>query len=162
MLTRSYRTPDSPIGQPKYATLAIGEVVRFSFAEPPSFNAMLELQGQLTHTGPDGARMKKPQRRYWVEQQRYKERARLELDAAGWRAPASPWQHVTLEKAHFRLHTPRDPVELLSSLKWPMDLFVQLEYLVDDAAKYLTIAAVPTQEVLRERRGVDLWIRRDA
>lgn len=162
MLTRSYRTPDSPIGRPKYATLAIGETVRFTFAEPPAFNAMLLLQSQYTHDGPDGRRMKKAQRRYWVEQQKYKARAWRELDAMGWRAPETPWQRVALVRAHFRLHSLRDKVELLSSIKWPIDLFVQLQYLQNDAPNYLEIEALPTQEVKRDLRGVDLWIRRDA
>lgn len=175
MLTRSYRDPNSPFEQaataraqqmdnraPKYSSLEIGDTAKLTFPEPPTFNAMIKLAGQRTREGPKGERLKRVVPLYWVQQQRYKALACAQLDASGWRPPPVVWRKVSIVRAQFHLHQQRDPVELLAGLKWPIDLLVDREFLVDDSPTHLTIETVPEQVINRAQRVVHLWIRRDA
>ncbi len=175
MLTRSYRDAGSPFEQaaagrstraeplgPKYATLDVGETVRLTFPEPPTFNAMIKWAQRRTRTGPKGEYLKKTVPEYWVQQQRYKALASAQLDAQGWRRAQVTWRRITIVKTEFRVHQLRDKVELFAGLKWPVDLLVDQGFLVDDAPAYLDIEEKPEQIVDRTTRCVHLWIRRDA
>lgn len=175
MLTRSYRDATSPFEQaaterhtsapariPTYATLAVGETVKLMFPEPPTFNAMIKLAHRRTRTGPKGEFLKKTVPEYWVQQQRYKALASRQLDAQGWRRAEVTWRKIAIERVEFRLVQKRDPIELFSGLKWPMDLLVDQGFLIDDGPEHLVIETQPTQVIARGMRCVYVWIRRDA
>src|SRR4051794_7917054 len=49
--------------------------------------------------------------------------------------PREPWPRWRLESAEFALHGLRDPIELLASLKWPVDVLVRLGFVAGDSPR---------------------------
>lgn len=170
MQTRSYRTPDSPYEKPPvivppvpvYASLEVGDIVRFTFPEPPTVNRMIKLATARTRIAPNGGKMKEAKPKYWVEQQCYKAFAAAWLDAQGWRPPTEPWQRICIVRAEFHVHMLRDRIELYAGMKWPIDLLVNMRFLENDSPKHLDLDEQPTQLINRANRLLHLWIRRDA
>ena len=91
---------------------------------------------------------------YYNTQQRYRKKMAECLP----KPPASPWKRWAITGAHFRLHNPRDPLEIIAGLKWPIDLLVDEDFLVDDSQRELVEICYPTQEVKRKGRGVTLTL----
>lgn len=116
-----------------------------SFPEPPSLNVML---GYAKAWGKG--------RKYYVEQQKWKDKARSLLPP---QPPATPWERWGIASAHFRLWNPRDPLELIAGLKWAVDLLVDLDWVVDDSPNHLIyVPSTPTQVVDRKNRGAEIEI----
>ena len=113
--------------------------------EPPSINAMI---GYAKAWGQG--------RKYYAEQQKYRDAMELIVPSP----PAVAWEKYEIVSAHFRLWNWRDPLELLAGLKWPLDLLVNLGWLLDDDRNCLLGIPLPTQEIKRNARGVDILIRR--
>ena len=161
MQTKSYRTEDSVYARTTRPAVLVGDIVKLTLPEPPTFNAMIEMAKQRTrkwqHTF-----LKRPLPVYYLEQQDYRARVMAALDAAGHRRPATPWARWAIVRADFRLFALRDEVELCSSLKWPVDALVTGGFVKNDSPVELQLLALPTQTIHRAQRGVDLWIRRDA
>ena len=98
-------------------------------------------------------------RKYYIEQQKYRD------DMKDWipKTPpmeGMPWEKFALVNIHFRLWNWRDPLELIAGLKWPVDFLVDLGWMVDDNRDCLVHLELPTQEIARKNRGVDLTLRR--
>lgn len=121
------------------------EQVTLLLPEPPSINAML------------GYAKAWKGRKYYVEQQKYRDAA---LEMLPGRPPSAPWERWALRHVHFRLWNRRDPLELQAGLKWVADLLQDEGWVVDDTEDHLVYIAYPTQEIDRKNRGVDLVIER--
>lgn len=124
-------------------------LLELTLPEPPSLNAML---GYAKAWGRG--------RKYYKEQQDYRALALEWMNDQGLEPPDIPWERWELVSAHFRLHNPRDPIDLLAGTKWGVDLLIDEEFIEDDSARHVTGICLPTQEVDRKNRGVDLVIRR--
>jgi hypothetical protein len=161
MQTRTYRTAESAYERATQPVVEVGGIVRLTLPEPPSLNAMIELRARFTRKW-NGKFFKRRQNLYWLTQQDYQAQTAVLLDAAGHRRPAEPWQQWAIVRAEFRLWSLRDEVELCSSLKWPVDTLVKAGWVKNDSPAELKLLCLPEQKIHRERRGVDLWIRRDA
>lgn len=121
----------------------MNETVTITIPEPPSMNTMLTYKSQWRG------------KRYYVEQQRYKDEARDMLPEA----PESPWRRWGIVAVHFRLWNRRDPLELVAGLKWPVDLLMDEGWVIDDGPDNLMfVPSCPTQEIDRKNRGVDLTL----
>jgi hypothetical protein len=153
MLTKSYRTPDSPYARAPEPEIPVGGIIRLPFPEPPTVNEMLDL-AKLRKRGKPVV--------YHARKQEYQDDAMLRLDVAGIRVPAEPWPQWAIVRAEFRLFNERDEVELQAGLKWPVDALVKAGWVENDSPRHLKVLCLATQTVNRNARGVDLWIRRDA
>lgn len=118
----------------------------FDLDEPPSLNAMIGL-----------AKMGRHGVMYRKDKNAYKRRAVVAMRNQHKR-PAEPWARWAIISAHFRLHNPRDPLELMAGLKWAVDALVDAGYVVDDSPRELVHIASPTQTVDRSSRGVTITI----
>ena len=76
--------------------------------------------------------------------------------------PVTPWPCWRLESAEFRLHRLRDPIELLASLKWPVDVLVRLGFVAGDSPRELVSTPTPTQVIDQRNRRITLTIVREA
>jgi hypothetical protein len=127
--------------------------------EPPSLNAMIDLAKKRTRRSRAGGWMKKT---LPVVYDQAKERYELEclqaVRVAGIRPPSPPWPRWRLEAAEFRLHSLRDPLELLAGLKWTVDWLVHAGFITNDSPRELRGIPDPTQRIERRRRGVTLTI----
>jgi len=121
--------------------------VKLTLPEPPSMNAML------------GYAKAWRGRKYYAKQQEYRDLA-TECCVPKTLPDGAPWERFALAGIHFRLWNKRDPLELLAGLKWPLDLLVDLGWLVDDNEECLVHLDMPTQEIARKNRGVDFTLRR--
>lgn len=133
--------------------------VRLDLPEPPSLNGMIDLAKQRTRRSRTGGWMK---RALPVVYDQQKEIYELECLAAirlqGVRPPFDPWKVWQLRSAEFRLHSLRDPIELLAGLKWPIDFLVAQRFADDDGPAQLIEIPMPTQVVDRKARGITLVI----
>jgi hypothetical protein len=76
--------------------------------------------------------------------------------------PDAPWPRWRLDSAEFRLHNLRDPIELLASLKWPVDVLVRLGFVAGDSTRELVDTPKPTQVIDRANRRITITIVREA
>jgi hypothetical protein len=127
--------------------------------EPPSFNAMLDIAKERTNRLPNGGWSKKAiPVVYDAKLKEYELRCLAALRGAGISVPREPWAMWRLEAAHFQLFALRDPIELLASLKWPVDVLVRLGFVVNDSPRELLSTPTPTQVIDRANRRVTLTI----
>ena len=161
MQTKSYRTDASVYRRVTQPEIEVGQIVRFTLPEPPALNRMLEMRARFTRKW-NGRFFKQRQNEYWLTQQDYQAQTAIMLDAAGHQRPMAPWPRWSIMRVEFRLWKLRDAVELCSSLKWPVDTLVKERWVANDSPAELQLLCLPEQKIHRERRGVDLWIRRDA
>ncbi|MCA2991056.1 hypothetical protein [Gemmatimonas sp.] len=161
MRTTSYRTDASAYAAATQPPVLVGDIVRLTLPEPPSFNVMLEWAKQRTRKTGD-TRLRRPLPVYYLRQQDYRRSVEVALNVAGHRRPPVPWARWAILRVEFRLWALRDAVELCSSLKWPVDALVTSGWVKNDSPAELQLLCLPEQTIHRDRRGVDLWIRRDA
>ncbi len=162
VFTRNYRTEDSSYTRITQPETQVGGVLRLTLPEPPSMNQMITFAKQRTCRTRNGGFMKKSLPVVYDQAlEAYELEAMVQLDAAGMRPPAAPWERWSMLKVEFRLYALRDLTELLASLKWPVDLLTRRGWVKDDSPRHLLEACLPTQTIDREHRGVDLFIRRD-
>lgn len=160
--TRNYRTAESSYTKVTRPEVPVGGVLRLTLPEPPSFNAMIDLAKQRTRKTFFGKWLPRAQPIVYNNTAlEYKRDASIALNAAGFRPPVVLWKRWGLIRADFRFHQLRDPVEMASALKWPIDLLVTEGWVEDDSPKELIEMCLPTQTVDRDHRGVDIYIRRD-
>lgn len=117
----------------------------FHLPEPPSLNEMLNARGAGWQV-------------YYGKQKKL--RRMVELVGECPPPPRIPWSTWEITEAAFRLWNLRDPLELYTGLKWPVDLLIEEGYVVDDGPDHLLRMVTPTQVIDRDRRGVTLTIRR--
>jgi hypothetical protein len=134
-------------------------MLRIALPEPPSLNQMLDLAKQRTRRSRTGGWMKRSLPVVYDQHlETYELECRADLRIAGIRPPVTPWPRWRLEAAEFRLHQLRDPIELLASLKWPVDVLVRLGFVADDSPRELVATSIPTQVIDRKDRRVTLTI----
>lgn len=92
--------------------------------------------------------------------ERYEARCLVALANQGIAAPLDPWPRWKIVSACFRLHNLRDWVELMASLKWPVDVLVRRGFVVDDSPREMDPPPTPTQKIDRRNPGVTLTIAR--
>jgi hypothetical protein len=127
--------------------------------EPPSLNQMLDLAKQRTRRAWNGAWMKRSiPIVYDNALKTYELQCAAALRGAGIAPPVTPWPRWSLESAHFQLHRLRDAIELLASLKWPVDVLVRLGYVAGDSPRELVSTPVPTQVIDQRNRRVTLVV----
>lgn len=117
---------------------------------PPSLNEMLDLAKQRS--------VRRIPVVYNKTLERYGTRCVVALANQGITAPATPWPRWRIVSAHFRLHNLRDWVELMASLKWPVDVLVRLRFVEDDSPRELLPPPTPHQTIDRRNQGVTLQI----
>jgi hypothetical protein len=127
--------------------------------EPPSLNAMLDLAKQRTRRSRTGGWMKRSLPVVYDQQlEAYELQCLAALRGAGIALPRDSWPRWRLTAAHFHLHSLRDPIELLASLKWPVDVLVRLGFVAGDSPRELLDTPKPTQVIDRQHRKVALTI----
>lgn len=127
--------------------------------EPPALNRMIDLAKQRTRRSRAGGWMKRSLPVVYDQaKERYELACLAAVRQAGVRPPTTPWRRWRLEQAAFRIHTPRDPIELLAGLKWSIDWLVAAGYVANDSPRELDALPVPTQTVARANRGVTLTL----
>jgi hypothetical protein len=121
---------------------------------------MLELAKQRTRRSRTGGWMKRSLPVvYDQELEKYELRAIALLRHQGIKTPASvTWPRWRLVSAEFRLHSLRDWIELLASLKWPIDVLVRQRFVADDSPREMAPPPTPTQVIHRKDRGITLVI----
>jgi hypothetical protein len=167
MAVYTYRSEHSVIGpripvRSSRTETPVGKLRVLQFPEPPSLNMMIDMAKERTRKTRNGGFM--PRALPVVYDQKleaYEAEAAALLDAQDQRAPHTPWSSWSLIQADFRLHNLRDPIELLASLKWPVDVLVRRGWVQDDSPQELREICIPTQRINRTNRGVVLVIRRD-
>jgi len=117
---------------------------------PPSLNEMIDLAKQRS--------VRRIPVIYNKERERYETRSLVALSHQRIVAPPDPWPRWRIVSAHFRLHNLRDWVELMASLKWPVDVLVTQRFVVDDSPRELLPPPIPTQVINRRQPGVILQI----
>jgi hypothetical protein len=129
--------------------------------EPPALNAMLDIAKRRTRrTKRGGWRQDALPTVYDEAKHEYGMLCTAETRGAGVFPPREPWLKWRLVEVRFRLHTPRDPIELLAGLKWPVDWLVDQQFVLDDSARHLVGIPLPEQVVDRANRGVTITIER--
>jgi hypothetical protein len=123
--------------------------------EPPSLNEMLDMAKKRARVG---KRMLPVV--YSGHKQAWEAAALIRLRIKGIVPPRTPWKRWKIEQVDFRLHSLRDPVELLASLKFPVDALVKGRYVEDDSPRHLLSVPMPTQVIDRSNRGITLTISR--
>lgn len=127
--------------------------------EPPSLNVMIDLAKQRTRRSRTGGWMK---RSLPVVYDQTKEVYELQCmhatRTAGVFPPREPWASWRIERAEFRLHQLRDPLELLAGLKWTVDWLVHAGFVTNDSPRELRGIPDPLQRIDRAHRGVTLTI----
>jgi hypothetical protein len=131
--------------------------------EPPSLNMMLDMAKERTRRSRTGGWMKRALPVVYDQRlEAYELEAIAALRSQGIATPArETWPRWRLVSAEFRLHQLRDWVELLASLKWPIDVLVRQGFVADDSPREMAPPCVPTQVVNRNHRGVTLVIAPD-
>lgn len=133
----------------------MGDRVSMVLPEPPTLNEMLDLAKQRT-----------PRRIPVVYNLRRKEYAltvKAALDSQGLRPPKPEWDQWEILRCVFRVYNPKDPLELLASLKWAVDALVRWGWVKDDGAQELVFlppywGLVPGKEVTFQLAGLDgIW-----
>jgi hypothetical protein len=99
---------------------------------------------------------------YDQELETYELQCQAALRGSGIVLPAAPWPRWKLSSADFRLHRLRDPIELLASLKWPVDVLVRLGFVAGDRPRELIAVPTPTQVIDQKNRRITLTIERVA
>lgn len=137
--------------QPSFLTIVL--------PEPPSFNAMIDLAKRRTRRTRNGGWMKRSLPVvYDQEKEKYELTCLAVVRDQGIRPPEQAWDRWRIERAAFRLHSLRDPLELLGGLKWTIDWLVSQGYVVDDGPSHLLHVPHPEQRIERSDRGVTLAI----
>lgn len=131
---------------------------------PPSLNEMLDLAKKRTRKSRTGGWMKRSLPVvYDQELERYETTVVGALHLQGIRAPqAGPWPRWRLVSSAFRVHNERDWIELLASLKWPIDVLVRQQFVLDDSPREMDPPPCPSQYIDRRNLGVTLIIERVA
>jgi hypothetical protein len=139
------------------------DTIILELPEPPSLNAMIDLAKQRTRRSRTGGWMKRALPVVYDQQlEAYELHCLAAIRAAHVAIPATPWCRWRLDGAEFRLHSLRDPIELLASLKWPVDVLVRLRFVAGDSPRELIETAKPSQCIDRRNRRVILTIAREA
>lgn len=129
--------------------------------EPPALNVMIDLAKERTRRTLAGGWMKRSLPIVYDQRKTvYQLECTKALREAGVKPPPAPWAAWRLERAEFRLHQLRDPIELLAGLKWPIDTLVTLGFLAQDSPRELKGIPDPEQCIDRRRRGITLTISR--
>lgn len=128
----------------------------FELPEPPTINVMLRLHGQYQRRG------KKRIPLYQIERRNYQLQCEAAARDQGITPPPAPWLEWQVLQAAFRVWSPKDPIELLASLKWAIDFLVRAGYVRDDSARQL--AYIPSYfglvEPTEHLSGITQWIDR--
>ena len=127
---------------------------------PPSLNEMLALamkRSRRTRTG-GWTRRVIPGIVYDQQLELYETRCLVAFANQRITAPADPWPRWRIVSAKFRLHNLRDWVELMASLKWPVDVLVRQRFVVNDSPRELLPPPTPEQRINRRNLGVSLQI----
>lgn len=117
---------------------------------PPSLNEMIDLAKQRS--------VRRIPVVYNRNLERYEKRCIVALATQGIWPPSEPWARWEIVEASFRLHNLRDWVELMASLKWPVDVLVRQGYVLDDSPRELAQPPTPLQRIDRSNLGVRLII----
>jgi hypothetical protein len=129
--------------------------------EPPALNRMLDIAKKRTRrTKGGGWRNEALPTVYDQEKHEYGELCTVVSRQDGIFPPREPWLKWRLVEARFRLWGPRDPIELLAGLKWPVDWLVDSGFVIDDSARNLVGIPLPDQVVDRRNRGITITIER--
>jgi hypothetical protein len=123
--------------------------LRFDFPLPPGQNEQLALNCVFRRAG--GKRIPV----YWFKHKEYEEWCdNLELAGKLPSAPAEPWQVWRITSVEFRFKkdatgkvAKRDPIELYTGLKWPVDWLVKRGYVKDDSLSELLLP-LPTPDIV--------------
>lgn len=127
--------------------------------EPPTFNEMIDLAKKRTKITKHGTWMKQARPIVYDNAKHDYELLCLQaIREARITIPRTPWPTWTLDTAHFRVHQLRDPIELLSALKWPVDWLVSAGFVANDSPRELLDTPKPTQEIDRKTRSITLTI----
>lgn len=127
--------------------------------EPPTINEMIDLAKKRTRVTKHGTWMKVARPIVYDNAKHDYELLCLQaIREAGIKIPRTPWAKWTLNAAHFRVHSLRDPIELLSALKWPVDWLVSAGFVENDSPRELLDTPKPTQEIIRNARSVTLTL----
>ncbi len=152
------RDPDARIVAPELPRIA--EARSLALPEPPALNDMLDLaKKRARFRSRKTGRVQSAPIVYDREKSRYQDRAAVLLRNTRGR-PLEAWDRWAILRAHFRVHSLRDPLELAAGLKWPIDLLVDRRWVEDDSPRELLWIATPTQEIDRGNRRVELVIGR--
>lgn len=137
--------------QPSFLTIVL--------PEPPSLNVMIDIAKKRTRKTRTGGWMKRSLPIvYDQEKEKYELTCLAVAREQGIRPPADPWNQWRIERAAFRLHQLRDPLELLAGLKWTVDWLVSQGYVIDDGPSHLLHTPYPEQRIERSDRGITLTI----
>lgn len=127
---------------------------------PPSLNEMLDLAKKRTRKSRTGGWMKRSLPVVYDQHlERYETTSLAALRVQGIPRPPLPWPAWELVSADFRVFNARDPIELLASLKWPVDVLVRLGYVANDSPRELRRVCIPQQSIDRRNLGVTLTLR---
>jgi hypothetical protein len=124
-----------------------------TLAEPPSLNKMLDLAKQRVRVGKRLVPIV-----YDRAKNAYELQAIAEMRTQGFFAPRVPWRRWRIEAVEMRRHQLLDPIEMLASLKFPVDALVKGRYVQDDGPDYLLSIPLPVQKIDRSNRGITLTI----
>lgn len=131
----------------------------FDLPLPPSLNEMLALAKKRTRRSRNGGWMRQTLPVVYDQKlEEYEQMAIAALRVQHVDVPAEPWPRWQLVSAHFRVHNERDWVELLASLKWPVDVLVRQRFVLDDSPREMAPPPTPTQHINRRNLGVTLTI----
>jgi hypothetical protein len=137
----------------------IPTVLTLVLPEPPSLNNMLDMAKKRTHVTPNGGWSRRAiPVVYDSEKRAYETTCLAALRGSGISVPRTPWPRWSLIAAEFRLFHLRDEIELLASLKWPVDALVNLGFVADDSPRELVSIPRPVQVVDQKNRRVTLTI----
>lgn len=129
---------------------------------PPSLNEMIALAKQRTRRSRTGGWMKKALPVVYDQHlEAYETKARALIRLHQVQLPATPWPRWRLVAAELRVHNLRDLVELLASLKWPVDVLVRMGVVAGDSPRELIDVCIPTQRIDRRRPGIHLTLVRE-
>jgi hypothetical protein len=127
--------------------------------EPPSLNMMIDMAKERTRRSRSGGWMKQSRPVvYDNNKAAYELQCLAALRGVGIAPPVAPWPRWSLAAVEFRLHRLRDEIELLASLKWPVDFLVNAGFVVDDSPAELVNIPRPTQRIDQKNRRITLTI----
>lgn len=149
----------------------IGPRLTFDLPEPPTINSMLRLYSHFHVRGMQRVPL------YQIRRREYEVKCEVYTKNYGIKPPDHPWPEWQIQSAIFRVWTPKDPIELLASLKWAVDFLVRGGYVKDDSPRELlyipeyigllepeeprlksTLLRGICQTINRANRGVELTI----
>ena len=117
---------------------------------PPSFNEMIDLAKQRDRKGRPTI--------YSVSKDQYGLMCDVRSRTDGIFPPKEPWEKWVIEEASFYLWNFRDPVELMSGLKWPVDWLVKQGFVKNDSHRELQDMCFPYQEIDRKDPRLEMEI----